>query len=74
VGVGTMNDIFNLKFSGKTIDGKTLVGSLVTLHLPDGDEYYIHDGCPQGHSGYHYMPRYCRVIKGTIRMMGEREV
>ena len=66
-----MNDIFNLKFLGKTINGKTLIGSLVTLHLPDGDEYYIHDGCPQGHSGYHYIPRCCRVIKETIEIIGE---
>ena len=66
-------DIFNLKFIGKTVSGKVLIGSLVTLHLPTGDEYYIHDGCPQGHSGYQYIPRNCKVIKESIRMVGEQE-
>ena len=62
-------DALNLKFKGKTISGKILIGSLVTLHLPDGDEYYIHNGNPQGHSGYHYIPKNCRVLKETIEIV-----
>lgn len=68
-----MIDIFNLKFIGKSVGGEVLVGSLITFHLPSGDEYYIHDGYPQGHSGYNYIPKNCRVIKESIRLVGAEE-
>jgi hypothetical protein len=68
-----MIDIFNLKFIGKSISGEVLVGSLITLHLPNGDEYYIYDGYPQKHSGYYHILRNCRVIKESIRLVGAEE-
>lgn len=59
----------DLVFSGKTLGGKTLEGSLITLHKPEGDEYYIHNGYSQKCSGYHYIPRDCQVLKETIKII-----
>ena len=63
----------NLKFRGKTISGQILEGSLITLHKPTGDEYYIHNGESQGHSGYHYIPRDIRVLKHSIEIIKGEE-
>lgn len=67
--IGENMDVLDIQFEGRTIDGIILTGSLITLHKPHGDEYYIHNGYYQGHSGYHYILHSCRVLKETIKIL-----
>ena len=49
--------------------GVWLEGSLIKLYENGGPNFYIHDGHPQQHSGYRYIPTINKVIPESIAII-----